>query len=300
MVCGHAGGGCGYSGEVLWSLEHGLGVIVETNDEYNGFAYALELARKALRTAVEATGIQVQAPEPFRITDKPPAELDLASVQGLQGEYSHYGTIVEVRIKGDQLVYRLNGEEHSLTHHGDLVFTADYPPGMKFFINEDGSPSHLMWLNGRGEFVRFHYDHIGDSEPEGDPTDLDPYTGLFQGRVYGFRPYGAIRRTGSHIEASFYLFGGKLEQHQPGLFFAPDGESIHVEGDLAWFGNRPVERVNDPVEVVRQLIDEDPDDYMLFEYNLKETLIPMLTFLGRDEEAKEVRSIAAQLYPEEK
>ena len=250
--------------------------------------------------AIEAKGVRISLPEPVKITDKPVIELDLESAQRLQGEYSHYDTVIKISVEENQLVYELNGQKHNLMHHGDLIFTADYPPGMKFFLNEDGNPNHLMWLNGQGEFVRFHYDHISRTEPDGDPALLDQYTGLYQGKVYGFRPYGAIRRMGNHIEASFFLFSGKLEQHQPGLFFAPDGECIRIDGNQAWFGNRPVERVQEPVSVLKQLIEENPSDYMLSEYNLNESLIPMLQFLGRDEEVEEVRKIASQLYPSDK
>ena len=63
-----------------------------------------------------------------------------------------------MRIKEGQLIYEMYGKEHTLTHHGDLVFTADYPPGIKFYLREDGKPSHLMWLNGEGEFSRWNYD----------------------------------------------------------------------------------------------------------------------------------------------
>ena len=54
----------------------------------------------------------------------------------------------------------------------------------------------------------------------------------------------------------------------PGLFFAPDGENIRFEGDKAWFGNRPVERVDDPIGEMEKLLETDPDNYMLLEYNL--------------------------------
>ncbi|MFN2143966.1 MAG: serine hydrolase domain-containing protein [Anaerolineales bacterium] len=300
LVYGHAGGGCGYAGEVLWSLDHGIGVILETNNESNGFGFSLETARKALRLAIEAEGITLPATQPPQITNRPEEEIDLDTMQALVGDYPHYGTTVKVRIKEGQLVYEMDGKEHTLTHHGDLVFTADYPPGIKFTLREDGKPSHLMWLNGEGEFSRWNYDHISGSDPDIDPDELDQYVGLYQGRVYGFRPYGAVRRSGKHLEARFYLYDSKLEQHQPGLFFAPDGENIRFEGDRAWFGNRPTVRVDDPIEELEKLLETDPENYMLLEYNLRESLIPMLKFLGREEEAEKAKQIAETLYPSAK
>ena len=96
LVYGHAGGGCGYSGEVLWSLDHGIGVIIETNDEYNGFAFASETAREALRLAVEETqGITLPAAQPPTITDRPEQEISTAEMEQLVGDYPHYGTAVK-------------------------------------------------------------------------------------------------------------------------------------------------------------------------------------------------------------
>ena len=299
LVYGHAGGGCGYAGEVLWSMDHGIGVIIETNNESNGFPLALKAARKALQMVIEAQGITLPAAQPPSITNQPAQATAPNAFEHLVGDYAHYGTVIQVRIKEGQLIYKLHGKEHLLTHHGDLVFTASYPPGMKFFLHEDGTPSYLMWLTGEGAFSRFHYDHISGSDPAINPEELDQHVGLYQGRVYGFRPYGAVRRSGKHLEIKMYLFEGKVEQHQPGLFFAPDGEHIRFEGDSAWFGNRPLERVTNPVAALEDLLETDPENSMLQEYSLREDLIPKLKFLGREEEAEQVGKIAEKLYPSE-
>lgn len=298
LVYGHAGGGCGYSGEILWSLTHGIAVIVETNDESNGFPAALALARQALTLAVEAQGIQIPTAPRVTITDQPAQELDSKTRSRLEGEYVYYDTRVKVSQREGKLAYELYGDEHTLTHHGDLVFTADYPPGIKFFLNEAGAPSHLMWLNGQGEFLRFAYDHISHSDPDSDPEELEKHVGLYQGKVYGFRPYGAVRRSGRYLEVQFFRFYGKVEEHLPGLFFTPDGEPIRFDGNSAWFGNRLVEKVNDPIGDLNILLEKDPENYMLSSYNLKHSLIPMLEFLGREEEVKQALTLYNQLYPE--
>jgi hypothetical protein len=260
----------------------------------------MEAVRKALRLAVEETrGIPLPAIQPPSITDQLEKPISLAEMEQIVGDYAHYGTVINVRIKEGDLIYEMHGKEHALTHHGDLVFTADYPPGIKFFLNEDSKPSHLMWLTGEGEFSRFDYDQISNSEPDTDPQELDQYVGLYQGTVYGFRPYGAVRRNGKHLEVRMFLFDGKVEQHQPGLFFAPDGEHVRFEGDCAWFSNRRLERVTNPVADLEALIETDPTNYMLLEYGLREDLIPKLKFLGREDQVKEVEQIAEKLYPSE-
>lgn len=298
LVYGHAGGGCGYSGEVLWSLEHGIGVIVETNDETNGFQTALSLARKALTLAVEKQGFQIPASKPITITEQPVQELEPEMISHLQGEYVYYDTRVKIEKQEKTLFCELFGNREALTHHGDLIFTAPSRPGIKFFLNPDMSPSHLMWLNSQGEFLRFYYDHIGQSEPESEPESLNKFVGLYQGSVYGFRPYGAVRRNGNYLEVRFFRFDGKVEQHRPGVFFSAFGEPITFQGNNAWFGNRPVVKVTDPVKRLKEELAENPDSYMLLEYNLRQSLIPMLKFLGREEEAKEVLVISNQLYPD--
>ena len=298
-VYGHAGGGCGYSGEVLWSLEHGFGVIVETNNESYGFPVALEYARKALAMAVEAKGVTLKALEPPRITNRPKQAIDLEMAQKLAGEYVYFSTRVQISMENDQLTYTLHGEQSPLTHHGDLVFTADNHPGIKFILEEDANPDHLLWLNSEGEYLRFYYDKISGSEPTINPNGINHHIGLYQGTVYGFRPYGAIRRSGSHLEISFFRFSGKLEQHAPGLFFTPDGEHVRFEGNSAWFSNRRVEKVNHPLDELHQLEKEDPTNYMLNEYNLNKSLIPMLKFLERDAEIEAVRDLSNRLYTKE-
>lgn len=295
-VYGHAGGGCGYSGEILWSLEHQLGVMIETNNESGGFGPALSLARNALRSAVEAQGVQVPAAGAPQTTERPVKPLPVQTAQQLCGEYVYYDTRVAVAYQEGQLVYTLYDKEHPLTYHGDLVFSADYPPEIEFHLQDNGQPTHLIWLNSQGEYLKFYFDRIGDSDVQADPAELEQYVGLYQGRVYGFRPYGAVRRSGQHLEISFFRFAGKLEAYLPGLFFTPDGEYIRFEGRSAWFSNRPVEKVDDPLLDLKRLIDEDPGSYMLLEYNLKHSLAPMLKFLGRDLEAEQVLSLCEQLH----
>ena len=46
-------------------------------------------------------------------------------------------------------------------------------------------------------------------------------SGFIRAEVYGFRPYGAVRRNGKHLEARFYLFDSKLEQHHAWVVLRP-------------------------------------------------------------------------------
>lgn len=298
QVYGHAGGGCGYSGEILWSLKHDIGVIVECNEESNGFPVVLELARKAISLYTEAQGIQFPAPAPIKISNKPAQSIKSEDREKLQGEYVYYDLRIKIIQEEDHLACDLYGNTFPLTHHGDLAFTAPDRPGMKFILNPDGTPSRMTWLNSDGEFLICYYDHISANEPQVDQASLDAYTGLYQGKVYGFRPYGAVRRNGSHLNVRFFRFNGKVEQHLPGVFFTPDGEPITFQGNSAWFGNRPVEKALDPVGDLKKMLEEDPQNYMLLEYNLRHSLVPMLTFLGRDDEVQQVLEICNQLYPE--
>ncbi len=299
LVYGHAGGGVGYAGQMMWSLEHGVGVIVELNDEDFGFAFSGVLARKALRLMVEAQGVKLPEEGPPTFTDQPPVATDPAALERLEGTYVYYATRIPVKMKEGDLTAEVNGKETKLTHHGDLAFTAEYPPGMKFFLDEAGKPSHLMWMNGQGEFHRFHYDDIGEDEPGSAPEELDRHVGLYQALVYGFTSYMAVAREGSFLDIRCFLHAGKVRRHAPGVFFGADGEPFVFEGEKFWFGNRPAVRIESPLPELRALSESDPQDRRLFQYSLLHSLTPMLKCLGREDEAAEALELCCHLYPDD-
>lgn len=296
----HDGGGFGYSGSLQWLPDHGIGVVVETNNEGH-FPCATSQADKAIDLMLEALGVERQEPTPETLATGPAVSVDPARLKRLEGVYSGIMGTLNIKLRDGKLFACLGSSENELTPHSEITFTGKFPSALKFAFDTKSSkhPSKLTIFRTKGVGLEdlFYLQPLTKEEPQGpNKPHWKQYVGLYRMYYYGSQPshLGVAIKDG-HLVLKSFAGVTKLKEHETikGVFFTPTGGSVVFEGNRLYNGNCPAIRVDDPVQDFSRIASRGKRDRLLQKFVVDFTA-QILEFLDRKEETEALRAVKSQ------
>jgi hypothetical protein len=225
---GHSGGGFGFLSDTYWSPEHDIGVALVTNSEDHPVQQKLvfDLLRILLGDRVQGgSAAQVRR-------DPPPPRNDVPA--GLAGEYVSRGDRVQVELDGTRTFLVEDGSRRRLGVVAGAPLT---------IADETGSVYRALPL-GDHRFGCLERVADGHTRYRNETPVLagDARTTAFHVRKRG-RSFGTATLT-STGDVGMFAFRDeppvRVEQVQPGRWFAAHGEVLDVTGPRPSYANIPL------------------------------------------------------------
>jgi CubicO group peptidase (beta-lactamase class C family) len=240
----HEGGGRGFGTHLIFYPELGFGVVVLTNREYHGLTGYLG------RVVVNGPVINRHGPLPVadpRLESMQPVAVDDFRVRSILGRYGDSPGIA-LKFENQTLGLRMpDGRLAPVSLYDDgvrLVAIYDATGEARFLEKIGDQPGSMMTLNRTHSNSNFHYLDFNDAP--GDPPGPDkPEWTRFVGEydvMWDGRPDGTA--TIEIRNGYLYYSDGKCREHEPGLFFRYDGETLDLRSEPATFANLVIRRKN--------------------------------------------------------
>jgi hypothetical protein len=222
----HSGGGFGFGANISWLPEYGVGVVVLTNSSNSDFAAAL--AHGALGAILRTKGAAPETWTPWADLAEIPMARD--RIAPLFGAYVQRQDWVEFGEKDGVPVFTLRDGRSFAAHfvsereaYVDIPNTA-YRTLFRFVVGADGAPACLYTVHDADMYAYAG----GPNDPAGpDKPEWEKYVGSYEWLAGGTPVLTTrIQRKNGWL----YLEHMKLVEHEPGLFFLPDGEYVDLRG----------------------------------------------------------------------
>jgi CubicO group peptidase (beta-lactamase class C family) len=245
----HPGGGYGYQTIQVWVPSESLGVVVFVNQAHcNGFH--LELSRLALRSLMAKKrdpGWKPSEPTPFG--GHAEATVGEETPRRLEGTYRNAENARVVCANGATL--SLDGLP--LRPMAPTTFVTDGGDRVTFHLDEQGRPIEMQILEAFG-CTRLPVDHTPSDSPGPSRPEWRPYLGVYRVVEDGLDFYAAVVVRHGHLHVDGWMGDARLREHEAGLFFTADGDSVEFRpGALTWGGGAVHERADDALREVSEL-----------------------------------------------
>jgi CubicO group peptidase (beta-lactamase class C family) len=281
----HAGGGFGYNSEMYWVPEYKIGVITQSNQEYQ--PYTNELAKKAIRMMLKAQGVEIKERKDQDYSNRVKT-IGKSKLKRYVGYYSGLVGSNQIIMKNDKLFLLMSGKEIELKGLSETEFTSEEVNYIRFELDE----------NGKCRKIKFHYsiwghiiyDYLGrevESSYLLSNEIKNEYIGLYRYNYYeNEENYIGI----NYIDGFLYKNKTKLFRYQPNIFYDLKGEVFEFfENEMRMGGIKAV-KINDPVEYFTTIHRKDPKSRYLQAYVL-DSVAGILESLGRTEEGKNIKTL---------
>jgi hypothetical protein len=231
----HDGGGYGYSATQRWMPEYGVGVVVLTNSSSGG-SLAGALANRTLELMVGAKTGHWPETSPLQLVAGTAATPDSIELERVAGTYKPTGNLVSFERDCDTLLYIDGTDTVRLRRHAPDVFSAE-DRRFTFDFSRAGRPDGVRLLSRSGVAYMTINDYPG--EPRGpERPGLSSHVGTYMGdedqvvEVYRRNEYLYMTYEGEL----------KLTEHESGLFFTAEGESVRFDKDCMVIAGTPFAR----------------------------------------------------------
>jgi hypothetical protein len=297
QILEHPGGAFGYFASMRWIPAENIGIVVQSNQEYQQFTS--EIAAKTLNLILDKRGIEKTKMTVKEFISGPKTTVEPEVLRRVEGFYSSAGGDTIIRLEDDILYFIHWSGKYKLTPNSPTEFTADYPPALKVEFNSEDStkPSHLIMLTKELAPVKLDFDYrpLKEDTPGPNHPEWQQYVGLYRHHFYGKEVgHSAITIKNGHLFAHTASIQ-RLTEYKPGLFFAQNELSVIFKQDeTIIYGIRNV-KIDDPVPDIRAMIENDRSNPLLDSWGL-DNLISLLKFLEREVEATQVEGLKNELY----
>jgi hypothetical protein len=278
LFLGHGGGGYGYVLNQSWLPEHGVGVVVLTNQQEHGFLHVL-LARKALELMLNAKHVDTPEPERREVKSKPTVEVEEESLRKLVGTYEIYRRpLVSISMEDGKLFLNSMDKSSELLPHSPTEFSTEEGIDVSFELDEDGSPISFLYLDN---FVHAWYNYGLNDGPGPNKKDWEKYVEIYKAKIYGNYIYASISVKNGWLYLHFYGTH-RLEHYRDKLYFTPEGEALVLKEDSINFRNISCEKVDITVEDVLNAHKVDKNSRLLYLGSLHSLAYALLETEGVD------------------
>ncbi len=227
----HAGAGYGFASIMLMFPEKNFGVVLLTNSEDEGMIWSLRsLVRDCISDTYGTT--PVEEPGTERMTRLDPEDQRAEAIMGRYGDESGYA----IEYENDVLGLRRLGQNQFFPlafydDGGELVGMYGSFSEIRFLPGYDGRRGSLTAIDRRLSNACFDIKDFNDS-PTDPPGPDEPHWSEYLGD-YELLKNGDPIGTFSVSVRNGHLYAGecKCVEHEPGLFFAYDGEALDFRSD---------------------------------------------------------------------
>ena len=284
----HAGGGFGYNSEMFWIPEYGIGVAVQSNQEYQ--PYTNELAKKTVRLMLKAIGVEIQEVEEKNYQDKV-IDIDKALLNRYVGYYSGLLGKKKLFLKNEKLMMLNQGKEVELQSKSETEFTSKDINLVKFEVE-----------NSKCKKIKFHFgiwghiimDYLGkeiDNPYQISKDFLKEYIGIYKLNYY--------ENEENYFQINYkegYLFNDqeKLFKHDNHIFHSLDGQVVEFKEKEVRVGGIKGVKIQKPVKYFKKIAEADPNSRYLQGYVL-DNVINLLKSQNRIEESNKLQELKISL-----
>lgn len=241
----HEGGGRGFGSHVILYPELGFGAVLLTNREYHGLTG--QLGRVVMNgPIIDRNGPLAVADA--RLTRMKPIGAGDPRLKPILGRYGNSPGVV-LEFENDTLGLRMmNGRFTPVSFHddgGQLVAMYGGVNEVRFLRPFGDQPGSIMFVGRTHSNSNFSYLEFNDA-PQDAPGPARPEWQAFLGEykvLWAGEPHTVARieiRNG-HL----YYQDGKCREHEPGLFFRYDGETLDLRSDTPSFANLEIRKRTD-------------------------------------------------------
>lgn len=289
----HPGGAFGYGATMVIVPEYDIGVVMQSNDEYNDPITPLTV--ETVRSMLEELNVEIKEKEKLDRRKNPAVELKIDELKKLEGHYAGVGSPdLKACIKDGTL----HLGPHKLTPHSNLEFSAERLLVVRFEMDEQETPKRVVFLHIDHGWWTAKFIEKLKAIPEQSRERWEDFKGLYICYFYGIeRSYFVITSNEKNlIEKSSFSETELYESNvKPNLFFTFNGNGYEFKEDyLLIGGNVKTFRYEEPVQEMTKLAETEPDHRYLSEYSLN-SLENMLRALEREEEAENIKKLNERL-----
>jgi CubicO group peptidase (beta-lactamase class C family) len=233
----HEGGGRGFGSHLILYPELGFGVVLLTNREYNGLTgYAGRVVMNA--PIVDRYGDLLVADA--RLTRMDPVASDDPRVKAILGRYGDSPGVVlgvEEKVLGLRMADVRFVPVSLYDDGGQLVAMYEGVKEARFLPPLGSQPGSMMLVDRTFSNDNYAYLDFNDSPADAagpDKPEWRAFVGQYE-ILWAGEPRSAARieiRNGW-----LYYRDGKCREHEPGLFFRYDGETLDLRSDPPSFAN---------------------------------------------------------------
>lgn len=286
------GDGPGYLSLHQLMPDLGIGWVMSCNQSVNSYQWMSGVAKKIEEFMVKAK--LGELPSDLDVADqipvREPVSLDADNLNRLSGKYVSRMTNIQVEHKDGRMSFKWQGEPNHLAALSGTEFTSKTTPLVKFRLDEKGRPLTLKILPSNGYTTVLDYDG-GPADPEG-PTkpEWDKYLGYYR------RDYGVLCWYYAVSIVDGYLFlvtgrdGFRLIEHEPGLFFTSDAQSVQFTDASMILPDWVYEKEELSAEMIQGLMKSDPNNIRLHESSLG-FIVSILERTGKNDDANMIKEL---------
>jgi CubicO group peptidase (beta-lactamase class C family) len=238
----HEGGGRGFGSHLILYPELGFGAVLLTNREYHG------LTAHSGRVVMNGPIANRYGPLKVanaRLNRMDPVADDDPRVKKILGRYGD-SPGVTLEFEKETLGLRMgNGRFAPVSFYddgGELVAMYDGTNEARFLPRLEGRPGSIMFVSR--QYSNDNYSYLGfNDSPHDSPGPAKPewmkylgeYDVLWAGESYAA---ALVEVRNGYL----YYRDGKCREHQPGLFFRYDGETLDLRSDPPSFANLEISK----------------------------------------------------------
>jgi CubicO group peptidase (beta-lactamase class C family) len=238
----HGGGGMGFTSNMRWCPDFGIGMVLLTNSEDHQL---LDLSYSIIDEIIK-TKIGDRQPE-SKFKNLNAAEIEKLKIRKITGNYvGRWGRFdivfkdknywVKVRRKGSTPInFTSDTEAFIKEKDGRITY-------IRFVFGDNDSPSYIVKVNNG---VTFDYNDGPNDKRGPNKREWKEYIGKYTFTKWGQKV--EVRKV-SNKNGYLYFDKLKLKEYQPGLFFSSTGEALDLRSKIPTYQNtRLMKRLDDSV-----------------------------------------------------
>jgi len=274
LVLSFFGDGPGYFNLHHFFPKLGIGWLLQINQNDNVIQFLIKLANKVGPALVDYKLGKI--PESITITEEiklpPKKPLEDEKLNRLMGKYISRMLDIEIKKQKNQLVFTMQGEEHSLDSHSNSQFSSEKIPLVEFDFDETGRPKTIKMYQHTGVVTTLDYDSGPKDSIGPNKKEWEKFGSIYREDYSGMSLYTTtfIKNGHLHLVTNLRNKIRKLVEFQEDIFFTADGESVFFKDDFILLPGSEWKKDDIAINKIKIMLSNDPKNEQVSKSSLEE------------------------------
>ncbi|MFX0095867.1 MAG: hypothetical protein ACFFBD_29280, partial [Candidatus Hodarchaeota archaeon] len=161
----------------------------------------------------------------------------------------------------------------------------------RFKLDREKEPKFMKLIYPFGRYIYYDFVDPKNIEFGSNKSEWKNCVGIYRAKHYSQWPYTAVWIENGHLYAKYFLINYLLEEHEPGLFFSLNNETVSFKEGCLILDNALYEKVD--IATINDLWMDDPP-HRLLAAPVLQNLVVNLFQIGLIEKALEVCELIAK------